>query len=153
MIFLKAIWFLWPFFSLFSLAQVSLKLNELWSSARERVFGEDYWIPSDPLDVAIFPQDILSTYKTIFPQTTPTHRTSRSPSLVVVQGTIRNEPAVVLNHVIYNYMLENNQRVTLTIFRSTDASEAIDFWRRCEECKVLLRLLGRIILRKLHFAN
>lgn len=64
-------------------------------------------------------------------------------SLTVVQGTLKNEPSSALHHVVYTYLGEEASRESLTIFRSKDVNEALDFCRRCEECRVLLKLLGK----------
>lgn len=133
-------------YRLFSLAQVSLKLNELWSSARERVFGEDYWIPSDPYEVAFFPQELLSTHKIVYPLVSNEKCATNSHlSLMVIKGCIKNEPFTAIYHVIYAFNSESH-RETLSIFRSTEMAEAIDFCRRCEESRVLLRLLGFVFI-------
>jgi len=143
------------------LANVSLKLNELYSSVREKVFGEDYWIPSDPHEVAFFPQELLTGHKVLYPphddsnsdtdgeQEAGTYGKSLTPpcnhvSLTVVQGTLKNEPSSALHHVVYTYLGDEASRESLTIFRSKDISEALDFCRRCEECRVLLKLLGKL---------
>uniref|UniRef100_A0A915DMC7 Uncharacterized protein n=1 Tax=Ditylenchus dipsaci TaxID=166011 RepID=A0A915DMC7_9BILA len=133
--------------SLFSLAQVSLKINELWSSARERVFGEDYWIPTDQYEVAFFPPELLTAHKVVYPPGYSLNSGSQVP-LTVVQGSIKNEPATTLHHVVYTFvgMLPGETRdhcESLTIYRSTDVGEALDFCRRCEECRALLRWLDK----------
>ncbi|KAI3420797.1 hypothetical protein GPALN_014417 [Globodera pallida] len=119
----------------FSLTQVSVKINELWSTAKERVFGEDYWIPSDPFEVVDFRPDLLASHKIVYPEDTG----GSMPSLIVVQGSIKNEQSMALNHVVYTVEGESGQKRTFTIFRSQMLEEALDICRRYEECRVLFR--------------
>lgn len=124
------------------MAHVSIKLNELWSSARERVFGEDYWIPTDSYEVAFFPPELLTAHTSIYPPpSVAVQKTLGHISLSVVQGSLKNEPTNALHHVVYTYNNDGN-RESLSIFRSIDPADALDFLRRCEECRALLRLLG-----------
>lgn len=128
---------------MFSLAQVSLKLNELWSTARECVFGEDYWIPSDAYEVAFFPHELLSAHTIVYPTTINDKKCTSHNSLAVVKGFVKNEPSTSIYHVLYSFNVTGeSHRETMSIFRSKNLAEAIDFFRRCEECRVLLRLLG-----------
>ncbi|KAK0396979.1 hypothetical protein QR680_001929 [Steinernema hermaphroditum] len=123
---------------LFSLAQVSVKLGELWTSAREKVFGEDYWIPSDAYEVVLFPPDLLDAHRTVYPPIN-----GKSPaSLRVVQGSMKNEPGTSVHHVVYTYTVDEETK-SLSIFRSEDMAQAIDFCRRCVECRVLLKLIDK----------
>uniref|UniRef100_A0A1I7XWZ9 phospholipase A2 n=1 Tax=Steinernema glaseri TaxID=37863 RepID=A0A1I7XWZ9_9BILA len=123
---------------LFSLAQVSVKLGELWTTAREKVFGEDYWIPSDVYEVVLFPPDLLEAHRVVYPPIN-----GKSPaSLRVVQGSMKNEPGTLVHHVVYTYTLEEETK-SLSVFRSDDMSHAIDFCRRCVECRVLLKLIDK----------
>uniref|UniRef100_A0A7E4VRA1 phospholipase A2 n=1 Tax=Panagrellus redivivus TaxID=6233 RepID=A0A7E4VRA1_PANRE len=123
----------------FSFAQVSLKLNELWSTARKGVFGEDYWIPTDSYEVVYFPAELLAAHKTLYPvQMGKKHR----PMLRVVQGSLKNAPGEPLHHVVYTFRYENS-RESLSIFRSTDFGEAVDFCRRCEDCRILLKMIDK----------
>lgn len=90
----------------------------------------------------------MSAHKVIYP-ILPTREKGASGShvsLTVVQGSAKNEPFVALHHVVYAFNGEGH-RESLTIYRSTDLAEAIDFCRRCEECRVLLRLLGLYFIK------
>lgn len=60
---------------------------------------------------------------------------------MVVQGSLKSDPSVALNHVVYT-CTEDGKNRHLTIFRSFNAEEALDFCRRCDECRVLFNLLG-----------
>ncbi|KAJ1359716.1 85/88 kDa calcium-independent phospholipase A2 [Parelaphostrongylus tenuis] len=122
--------------SLFSLAQVSSKLGELWSSARESIFGEDYWIPSDPNEIALFPLELLRAHKVIFPAD------DHNSQLRVVQGSVKNKPAEPLHHVVFS-LSELPNAPSYSLFRSTVVEDAVDLCRRCVECKILFRILDR----------
>ncbi|KAL3108003.1 hypothetical protein niasHT_018304 [Heterodera trifolii] len=127
----------------FSLTQVSVKINELWSNAKERVFGEDYWIPSDPFEVVDFRSDLLASYCVVFPAVEDTTAANAGSSpLMVVQGSVKDkEPSTkaLMNHVVYTVEESGGRRRTFTIFRSNIVEEALDFCRRYEECRVLFR--------------
>ncbi|TMS36574.1 hypothetical protein L596_003707 [Steinernema carpocapsae] len=119
---------------LFSLAQVTVKIGELWSSARE-----DYWIPTDSYEVVSFPADLLEAHRVVYPPIN-----GKSPaSLRVVQGSMKNEPGTQVHHVVYTYVVDNSERRSLSVFRSDDMAQAVDFCRRCVECRVLLKLIDK----------
>ncbi|GMR60840.1 hypothetical protein PMAYCL1PPCAC_31035, partial [Pristionchus mayeri] len=122
-------------FSFFSLAQVSTKLGEIWSSARESIFGEDYWIPSDPNEIVFFPQDLLRAHKIVYP---PEDGTA---IIRVVQGSLKNRPGVPLHHVVYT-VSEDRNAPTYSIFRTSEVDDAVDLCRRCHECAFLFTRLG-----------
>uniref|UniRef100_A0A1I7X8E1 PNPLA domain-containing protein n=1 Tax=Heterorhabditis bacteriophora TaxID=37862 RepID=A0A1I7X8E1_HETBA len=121
--------------SLFSLAQVSSKLGELWSSARESIFGEDYWIPSDPNEIVFFPSELLRAHRVLFPAD------DNKSTLRVVQGTFKNRPAEPIHHVVFS-LSETQNAPSYSLFRSNEIEEAVDLCRRCLECKTLFTLLG-----------
>ncbi|KAK6033358.1 ankyrin repeat protein, partial [Ostertagia ostertagi] len=122
--------------SLFSLAQVSSKLGELWSSARESIFGEDYWIPSDSNEIVLFPLELLRAHRVVYPAD------NHKSSLRVVQGSIKNRPAQPLHHVVFS-VSEAVHAPSYSLFRSSIIEEAVDLCRRCLECKILFKLLDR----------
>uniref|UniRef100_A0A183FFU3 phospholipase A2 n=1 Tax=Heligmosomoides polygyrus TaxID=6339 RepID=A0A183FFU3_HELPZ len=118
------------------LAQVSSKLGELWSSARESIFGEDYWIPSDANEIVLFPLELLRAHKIVFPTD------SRKTQLMVVQGSIKNRPALPLHHVVFT-LSEAVHSPSYSLYRSSIIDDAVDLCRRCLECKILFKLLDR----------
>ncbi|CAJ0609994.1 unnamed protein product [Cylicocyclus nassatus] len=122
--------------SLFSLAQVSSKLGELWSTARESIFGEDYWIPTDPSEITLFPLELLRAHKVVFPTTD--HRSL----LRVVQGSCKNKPAEPLHHVVFS-LTESPNSPAYSLFRASAVEDAVDLCRRCLECYILFRLIDR----------
>ncbi|GMT36222.1 hypothetical protein PFISCL1PPCAC_27519, partial [Pristionchus fissidentatus] len=121
--------------SFFSLAQVSSKLGEFWLSARESIFGEDYWIPSDPNEIVFFPQELLRAHKIVFPPEDGT------VMIRVVQGSVKNRPGVPLHHVVYT-VSEDRNAPTYSIFRTSEVDDAVDLCRRCHECQFLFTRLG-----------
>ncbi|KAF8355695.1 ipla-3 [Pristionchus pacificus] len=121
--------------SFFSLAQVSTKLGEIWSSARESIFGEDYWIPSDPNEIVFFPQELLRAHTIVYP---PEDGTAM---IRVVQGSLKNRPGIPLHHVVYTVSEERNAP-TYSIFRTSEVEDAVDLCRRCHECAFLFTRLG-----------
>uniref|UniRef100_A0A0K0FBV7 phospholipase A2 n=1 Tax=Strongyloides venezuelensis TaxID=75913 RepID=A0A0K0FBV7_STRVS len=127
---------------LFSLANVAVKLNDLWTSAKDKLLGEDYWIPSDPCEVVYFPDELLLGHEIVYPDVTHIPKSS-PPSLRVVQGTIKNEPSKPLHHVVYSYNVEGKIFKSLSLFRSQDLEESLDFYRRCLECKILLKFIDK----------
>lgn len=137
-------------FRLFSLAQVSLKLNELWSTTRERIFGEDYWIPSDVFDVVVFPAEFLKTHSTVYPP--HAKNGGVDVTLRVVQCVAKPDVPnmLILNHVVFTHVA-NGQKETLSLFRTEDLGEAMDFCRRCEECRALFKMLSESIVRGFDF--
>ncbi|VDO64550.1 unnamed protein product [Heligmosomoides polygyrus] len=118
------------------MAQVSSKLGELWSSARESIFGEDYWIPSDANEIVLFPLELLRAHKIVFPTD------SRKTQLMVVQGSIKNRPALPLHHVVFT-LSEAVHSPSYSLYRSSIIDDAVDLCRRCLECKILFKLLDR----------
>ena len=62
--------------------------------------------------------------------------------LRVVQGSAKNAPGEPLHHVVYTYRHEHRD-LSLSIFRSNDFGEAIDFCRRCEDCRILLKMADK----------
>jgi hypothetical protein len=117
------------------------KLYGLWSDARQRLYGEDYWIPSDAYEVAVFPNEYLKNHKVVYP-TADSKENILDTSLSVVQCTRKKEQPemIILNHVVYDrsgLVMES-----LSLFRAEDLNEAMDFCRRCEECRALFKLIG-----------
>lgn len=108
----------------------------------ERVFGDTYWIPSNVYDVAIFPNEILKHYETIYPTHVEDGEES-VPSLRVVESEskIHGTESNLIKHVVFSH---DGHRETLSIFRTQDVNEAMDFCRRCEECRVLFKMLGNL---------
>ncbi|KAI3418694.1 85/88 kDa calcium-independent phospholipase A2 [Globodera pallida] len=78
---------------------------------------------SDPFEVVDFRPDLLASHKIVYPEDTG----GSMPSLIVVQGSIKNEQSMPRNHVVYTVEGESGQKRTFTIFR------------QCEECRVLFR--------------
>lgn len=116
-----------------------MKITELWSTAHKRVFGEDYWIPTDSYEVVEFPAELLPAHKSVYP--IGISEKARI-MLKVVQGTFKNAPSEPLHHVVFTFKYEH-AKVSLSIFRSTDLGEAVDFCRRCEDCRILLKMLDK----------
>ncbi|KAL3075125.1 hypothetical protein niasHS_013348 [Heterodera schachtii] len=111
--------------------------SELWSNEKERVFGEDYWIPSDHFEVVDFRSDLLASYSVVFPTEEDTAAANGGNStLMVVQGSVNDN---MMNHVVYTVEESGRRTRTFTIFRSNIVDEALDFCRRYEECFVLFR--------------
>ena len=83
--------------------------------------------------------ELLASHKIFYPAIDEIGETP----LAVIQGTIKKEK---LNHVVYTCSPEDcgggNKKRYFTIYRSKDLEEALDFCRRCEECRVLFRLFG-----------
>ncbi|CEF60107.1 85/88 kDa calcium-independent phospholipase A2 [Strongyloides ratti] len=129
--------------SLFSLANVAVKLNDLWTSAKDKLLGEDYWIPSDPCEVVFFPDELLLGHEIVYPNSLDEKKIIPIPSLRVVQGTIKNEPSKPLHHVVYSYSVETKVFKSLSLFRSQEMEDALDFYRRCLECKILFKFLDK----------
>ncbi|VDN07642.1 unnamed protein product [Thelazia callipaeda] len=130
--------------SLFSLAQVSHKLGELWSSARERVFGEDYWIPSDCYEVVPFPLDLLRAHNSVYPDI------NSKKGLRVVQGTLKNRPTSPLFHVLFSKGCEEEDSkaqeefelpATLSIFRTHEIQEAVDLYMQRDNRRLVRDLV------------
>jgi hypothetical protein len=57
---------------------------------------------------------------------------------------MRSNPAQLIYHVAYSYH-DGTIRHSLSIYRTHNFEESLDFFRRCEECRVLLKLLGNIL--------
>uniref|UniRef100_A0A0N4ZC78 phospholipase A2 n=1 Tax=Parastrongyloides trichosuri TaxID=131310 RepID=A0A0N4ZC78_PARTI len=127
---------------LFSLANVAVKLSDLWSSAKDKLLGEDYWIPSDPCEVVYFPDELLLGHEIVYPDVIASNKSS-PPSLRVVQGTIKNEPSKPLHHVVYSYQGQDKIFKSMSLFRSQELSEALDFYRRSLECKILFKFIDK----------
>uniref|UniRef100_A0A915LLK6 phospholipase A2 n=2 Tax=Meloidogyne incognita group TaxID=654580 RepID=A0A915LLK6_MELJA len=139
------------------------------ASVKEKFLGEDYWIPrslfrchdlfdssfghvifirianpfdhevtnnSDPYEVVDIRSELLACHKIVYPSDGHIGTTA----LMVVQGSLKSDPSVALNHVVYT-CTEDGKNRHLTIFRSFNAEEALDFCRRCDECRVLFNLL------------
>uniref|UniRef100_A0A1I8B5N7 phospholipase A2 n=1 Tax=Meloidogyne hapla TaxID=6305 RepID=A0A1I8B5N7_MELHA len=127
----------------FSLVQIGVKVNDFASAAiasvKEKFLGEDYWIPSDPYEVVDIRSELLACHKIVYPPDGQIGTTA----LMVVQGSLKSDPSIALNHVVYTCAEENGKNRHLTIFRSFNAEEALDFCRRCDECRVLFNLLDQ----------
>ncbi|CAJ0951815.1 unnamed protein product, partial [Mesorhabditis belari] len=120
--------------SLFSLAQVTSKLGDLWTSAREQIFGEDYWIPSDPHEVVAFPSELLLAHKIIFPQ-------DEDSMLRIVKGSLKNDPSTPIFHVVFQ---KEKHKFAYSLFRCKGESsqdDAFDLCRRCLECQMLFSII------------
>uniref|UniRef100_A0AC35TXJ3 Phospholipase A2 n=1 Tax=Rhabditophanes sp. KR3021 TaxID=114890 RepID=A0AC35TXJ3_9BILA len=132
--------------SLFSLASVAVKLSDLWTTAKDKLLGEDYWIPADSYEVVYFPDELLSAHETLYPDSEDTvESSSTSTTIRIVQGTIKNEPTVPLHHVVYSYKMDDPKKAikTLSLYRSRDLPDALDFYRRTLECEILLTLIDK----------
>lgn len=125
------------------------------ASVKERFFGQDYWIPrfviftfpilqsimhfSDPYEVVEIKPELLVCHKLVYPENAVIGKTP----LIVVQGSPKNnEPSLALNHVVYTCSVTGRKEVFFTIYRSRALEEALDFCRRCDECRVLFGMLG-----------
>lgn len=106
--------------------------------ARERIFGEDYWIPTDPYEVVFFPNEILPAHRTVYPPILK----DKNLILRVVQGSVKDDPNVPIYHIVYSYK-HAGESISLSVFRSRDVGEAMDFCRRCTDCQVMLKLIGK----------
>lgn len=82
--------------------------------------------------------ELLACHKIIYPVDGQIGKTA----LLVVQGSLKSDPSMALNHVVYTCTDETGKNKHLTIFRSFNAEEALDFFRRCDECRVLFNFLG-----------
>ncbi|CAJ0607980.1 unnamed protein product [Cylicocyclus nassatus] len=121
-------------YSVPSFVSMSGKLGELWTSARESIFGEDYWIPSNVDEVTQFPPELLQEHKIVFPEN------EFDPPLRVVQGSYKNNPSEKLFHVVASLGETPNSPV-YSLFRSNELEDAVDLCRRCMECQMLFKFL------------
>uniref|UniRef100_A0A914X3D3 Tumor suppressor p53 n=1 Tax=Plectus sambesii TaxID=2011161 RepID=A0A914X3D3_9BILA len=115
--------------SIFSLALVSKQLGNFWTSAKERMFGEDYWIPADSNEIAVFPADLFAAHPRMLPS-----KSDKEVIFSVCQGSVKNQPNMSLYHVTFAFTNEEGQTQTLSIFRSNDIQEAIDLYQSCHAC-------------------
>lgn len=93
--------------------------------------------------------ELLSCHKIVYPADAVMGETP----LMVVQGSIKNEPTLALNHLVYTCAEENGKKRYFTIFRSRALEEALNFCRRCDECRVLFYHLGLLNLMNFIFSN
>ena len=93
-------------------------------------FGEDYWIPSDPFKVTHVPADELKNCEVIY-------QCQQDVSLKTIEGSMNRDPSTNLFHVVYIC----DGQLPLSIYRSENHTDTFNFCRRCEECRILLRML------------
>ncbi|MFH4976835.1 hypothetical protein AB6A40_003544 [Gnathostoma spinigerum] len=113
--------------------EVTNKLSDVLSTVREKVFGEDYWIPNDSNEVAVFPQEMLASHTEVF-------RHKETCPIFVVQGSLKQKPNEPLYHVLFAKAEGSVQR-TLSMFRTDSLQESIDLCSRCSDCELLFTLL------------
>ncbi|CAJ0565572.1 unnamed protein product, partial [Mesorhabditis spiculigera] len=119
--------------SLFSLAQVTSKLGEMWTTAREQIFGEDYWIPSDSYEIIFFPNELLRAHKVIYPK-------DEDATLKIVQGSLKNDPGTPIFHGVFQ---KDKTKPALSLYRcrgEQSQEDAFDLYRRCLECQQLIMI-------------
>uniref|UniRef100_A0A183BW21 ANK_REP_REGION domain-containing protein n=1 Tax=Globodera pallida TaxID=36090 RepID=A0A183BW21_GLOPA len=76
-----------------------------------KVGDDELMVKDDPFEVIDFRPDLLASHKIVWPEDTG----GSMPSLIVVQGSIKNEQSMALNHVVYTVEGESGQKRTFSI--------------------------------------
>lgn len=104
------------------------------------MWGEDYWVPSDPTVIVRFPMEALQNCERILPEEDDIQT---NPSFSIVCRETDESP---LYHVTFSVAAKKNKLrheiPTLSIFRSKDVHAVTDLYQSCILSAELFSRLG-----------
>uniref|UniRef100_A0A914VU86 phospholipase A2 n=1 Tax=Plectus sambesii TaxID=2011161 RepID=A0A914VU86_9BILA len=118
-------------------SMIPLSLSSMWRTSRKKSMASN-WIPADPVELVVFPPELLVTHTAIVP--TGRRSRGRHPVFAIFKARQynRDDNDEALHHVILTLESDGN---LVSIYRSNSYQETFDLYQSCVACDQLFYLL------------